>query len=631
MRFRVADWQYINNVPPPGTLNPGPGPYIDRVRIGRRVLNGPVINPGIDSRFQAQDCFPTVQNAITPGEHFSPDGSNKFGTCAFSQGTDIAPSTTTVLITGDSVNLQNVVDARNAGGITSVTFYGAIVSGPHAGKAPSPYTVGGNGFFSVQGDSARSSSGTVVAGSWFIDLDDTYFRGGDQLNYFWSATDAGGGFATYPPGMTALPASVTAAETATIGLIEVSYLPTINWAPAYLARIAAHASGDLDPTGPELAASTQKNCILYNQHTTSARRSGVRQRTAFMYCLDRLGYRGYYDIYDQQGYGNTNNQLGGRANVAQANGYALIIEDDGRSGLVPNIPDGTDGDNNLINQAQWYRDYLAQGDLGPMDTATLWVIGENTAFEKSTNALFTADMGLSGIVTDQALSSNPDVEGVASFTWANGNATNFTGDKFSLNGGCPAIRAYDAANAAGTATRTHSYKAGATTGLGAIIMNKNAVLKWNTVWQGFAFGDMRPAVGVTPGTPDEEEVLVTKVLSQALPGACLRSPNPATDTPDPEVAAPRVSALHQNTPNPFNPSTKIEFDLARAGHVKLQVFDVAGHLVKTLANAKFEAKAKHAVTWNGLDESGRRVTSGVYFYQLVTEDYSSTKKMVVLK
>jgi flagellar hook assembly protein FlgD len=92
-----------------------------------------------------------------------------------------------------------------------------------------------------------------------------------------------------------------------------------------------------------------------------------------------------------------------------------------------------------------------------------------------------------------------------------------------------------------------------------------------------------------------------------------------------------VTTLHQNVPNPFNPSTKISFDLSRAGHVKLQVFDVAGHLVKTLANAKFEAKAKHEITWNGLDEAGRRVPSGVYFYQLVTDDFSSTKKMVVLK
>jgi len=307
----------------------------------------------------------------------------------------------------------------------------------------------------------------------------------------------------------------------------------------------------------------------------------------------------------------------------------LIIEDDGRSNLVPNVPDGSNNDNEKINQAQWYRNYLAQGLSGLVGTASLWIVGENTAFEKSTNALFTTDMGLSGIVTDQALTVNPDVEGVASFTWASGANTNFTGDKFSLAGGCPAIRAYDAANAAGGATRTHSYKAGATTGLGAIIMNKNAVLKWNTVWMGFPFGDIRPAVGVTPTSPDEEEVLVTKVLAGALPIACRRTVNP-TGTPDPEIDIPRVTALHQNVPNPFNPTTTIQFDLATAGQVELQVFDVAGHLVRTLASGVQEA-GRHSVIWNGLDANGHRVGSGVYFYKLVAPEFSATRKLILLK
>ena len=95
--------------------------------------------------------------------------------------------------------------------------------------------------------------------------------------------------------------------------------------------------------------------------------------------------------------------------------------------------------------------------------------------------------------------------------------------------------------------------------------------------------------------------------------------------------SPRVTALFQNLPNPFNPTTVIRFDLAHAGQVELRVFDVAGRLVKTLANAKFDAKAGHAVTWNGLDDDGRRVPSGIYFYRLVTDDFASTRKMIVLK
>ena len=86
------------------------------------------------------------------------------------------------------------------------------------------------------------ASGAVVAGSFFVDLDDTYFRGGDRLQYFWTATDAAGGRASAPIGIDAAgfpPVSVQAAERALDGLYEVSFLPTINWAPSYLARIAA--------------------------------------------------------------------------------------------------------------------------------------------------------------------------------------------------------------------------------------------------------------------------------------------------------------------------------------------------------------------------------------------------------
>jgi hypothetical protein len=121
-----------------------------------------------------------------------------------------------------------------------------------------------------------------------------------------------------------------------------------------------------------------------------------------------------------------------------------------------------------------------------------------------------------------------------------------------------------------------------------------------------------------------------KILNGALPVNCIRAVNP-TDGPDPEIDAPRVTSLHQNVPNPFNPTTTIKFDLARDGNVKLQVFDVAGHLVRTLADQKMAKGFNQAVTWNGLDEKGLRVPSGVYFYQLVTDDYTATKKMVMLK
>ncbi len=624
---RVADWQLLTGDSAPVSLDTGPGPYFDRVRIGRKVLLGPVLQQDTDARAQGQDAFPTVQNALPNGEHFSPDGANRFGTCAFSSAADLGINgVTSNLITGDSIYIR-AADARSAGGLASVRFYGAITSGVHAGKAPAPYAIGGNGFFTVTADSARVPRGFVAPGKWFVDLDDTYFRGGDVLNYFWAAVDNSGGFSSSPLGLNALPASVATAETATLGLFEVNFLPVINWAPAYAARIAADANGDLDPTAPELAASTQKNCVLYVQAMNSNRRSGMFNRTSFMFTLDDLGYRGQYDVYDVLGSGNVNNALGGRANVAQASGYALIIHDAGR--LSGTLPDGVNLDDAKINQAQWYRDYLAQGLTGFAGTATVCVLGENVAFESNSNPLFATSMGLSSIVNDQALAVSPDVQGGNSFTWANGGVTNFIGDKFSLSGGCPALRTFDGAGASGTAVVTHNYKSGATTGTGAVVMNKNAVLKWNTVWMGFNWFDIRDAFGSPPGTA--EKTLLSKILSQAQPIACIHAPV-ATEpgTPDEVATVPLRTALHPCEPNPFNPTTTLRFDLACGGRTRLLVYDAAGHLVRTLVDATLPA-GSHRQVWNGLDTGGQRAPSGVYFARLVSGESSLARKMVLLQ
>ena len=200
---------------------------------------------GLDTRFQGQDNFASTVIAASPGEHHGPT-IDRFGTSDFRMAQDLGTDSSTRILSGDSVTV-NVLDARQSGGITSVKWCGAIVAGPHAGKAPAPYAIGANGFFETTPDSARFGSGVVAANRWFRDLDDTYFRGGDQLVYYWYATDAGGGSSSAPTGLTSPPASIAAAEALTGGLFEVSFLPTVDWSPAYLARIAANAHGDLGP------------------------------------------------------------------------------------------------------------------------------------------------------------------------------------------------------------------------------------------------------------------------------------------------------------------------------------------------------------------------------------------------
>jgi len=97
-----------------------------------------------------------------------------------------------------------------------------------------------------------------------------------------------------------------------------------------------------------------------------------------------------------------------------------------------------------------------------------------------------------------------------------------------------------------------------------------------------------------------------------------------------ESTVPGDFLLRQNTPNPFNPETTIQFDIPSPCFAKLVVYNIAGQVVSTLVEEGVSAGRKQ-VTWNGTDDSGRRLPSGVYFYRLTAGDFSETKKMLLLK
>jgi len=94
---------------------------------------------------------------------------------------------------------------------------------------------------------------------------------------------------------------------------------------------------------------------------------------------------------------------------------------------------------------------------------------------------------------------------------------------------------------------------------------------------------------------------------------------------------PSTFALHQNIPNPFNPTTTITYDVAAGGaRVSIAVFDASGRLVRTLLDEHRPAGTQ-AVDWDGRDSSGRPVSSGVYFYRMTSGSFSESKRMVLLK
>jgi len=89
---------------------------------------------------------------------------------------------------------------------------------------------------------------------------------------------------------------------------------------------------------------------------------------------------------------------------------------------------------------------------------------------------------------------------------------------------------------------------------------------------------------------------------------------------------PTVYNLYQNFPNPFNPSTKINFDLPKDSKVTLVIYDLLGRVVKRLLNSEFKQAGRYSIDFNASN-----LASGVYFYRIEAGDFVMTKKMVLVK
>jgi len=105
----------------------------------------------------------------------------------------------------------------------------------------------------------------------------------------------------------------------------------------------------------------------------------------------------------------------------------------------------------------------------------------------------------------------------------------------------------------------------------------------------------------------------------------------ALETPESDSRSlPETFSMKQNFPNPFNPSTEIRFEIPRACHALLELFDIGGQRVAILLDRNLVA-GRYTAGWNGLDIKGDPAASGVYFYRLKAGEYSETRKMILLK
>lgn len=97
-----------------------------------------------------------------------------------------------------------------------------------------------------------------------------------------------------------------------------------------------------------------------------------------------------------------------------------------------------------------------------------------------------------------------------------------------------------------------------------------------------------------------------------------------------ESILPKQYSLAQNTPNPFNPSTEVSFELPKACDLKIEIYNILGQNVRTLVDGRMSA-GRHRVTFDGRGDDKNVLASGVYFYRLVTEEFTQSRKMTLMK
>ncbi|MFH2049530.1 MAG: C1 family peptidase [bacterium] len=108
------------------------------------------------------------------------------------------------------------------------------------------------------------------------------------------------------------------------------------------------------------------------------------------------------------------------------------------------------------------------------------------------------------------------------------------------------------------------------------------------------------------------------------------SPTLVLSTDDEDEPLPFRFELKNNYPNPFNPTTTIEYTIPVKSEVDISIFNLLGQRVKTIVNGE-ESAGEHSVSWDGTDFSGSRVASGIYLYRIVAGDNTQTKKMMFIK
>jgi len=565
-------------------------PLLDNVRVYRVDIGGPTWSTRDIDMFQ--DIFPTNGTDTGIGR----------ADAALS----ITASASPTILPGDSARVVvsdpiTAVAGTNPSGLATDVLGGTgNQNGTNGNKASYLYVnVSDNGAFNPAKSGAALSGGasypfkdTVVAhgatwtriqcwlrvfstNTFVVDLNDNLFEAGDVIQFFFGAVNTSG---------------------------QTSYCsgPALNYVQDNI-DLAAEIAGEF--TILPLNGGNTTN-ILYVDGM-DGRGSQVYWDTA----LQQIGE--LPDRYDVRGpTSSVSNRPGTRVTnvAAQLNAnYKAILWDVGD--ITPSLGDGT-GAPEKSNDYAMVNSFLA----GLSSPGGLYVCGDDYSHGLSFAAGPSAVTFKTTYITYTVTTGNhrPTYGMAPVGVGVSGGA--FAGDTFIIQGGCPLINDFDAMAPTGTSAKQIAYNAPANNAAVLSKVTGNA----RVMISGFSFIYIRD---------DEEDGVMDRAKHlhdiSAYLGETVGQPTDASPV--------AVNRLEQNYPNPFNPQTTIAFSLKQRGRVRVDVYNVAGQLVKTLLDETRAAGSHTDVRWDGTDAHGSRVASGVYLYRLVSNEFSDTRKMVLLK
>ncbi|MDH3215772.1 MAG: T9SS type A sorting domain-containing protein [Candidatus Krumholzibacteria bacterium] len=566
----------------------------------------------------------TVRQLELFSDNFSEDGTLT-GTARADAAQDILPTTSvTQILPGDTVAITVNPVADHAGANSGPAVYAYVnVDNRGPGKPvltgaqmQSPDTrpvygtrfplvgtftdMGGNVWQQFQMDTAITSAGGILEDRYCIDLNDALFVPGDTIRYYFGA---------------AAPLGPTSYYTRSLnGQGGGTVLQDIEEAAASPMEFTILPAGGFNRGGD----------ILMVDDTDD--RGGPAQ-LFFDSALELFGELEKVDRYDVLGPSSAvGNSLASRAITAQiVQPYQKIIWNSGNLSSAL-IGDGT-------GNPEKSDDFTLLNNFLDTDTLPgLYISGDDIA-EEWIGLLGAGAIALKGTYMNFNLSLGGDHIGageqVAPILTASPTSTIFTHagvpDQLVAYGGCALINDFDVLSAEGLSVVEYPWPVTGASGGAAVISQTtpNSIASTaRVVMSGFAYQYIRDAV---VGFPNARTEFLRDVLLFLQ-----NSPGNATGI-DPGTGPQFANSLDNNYPNPFNPTTTIKYSIKERAHVSLKIYNAAGQLVKTLVNDVQSPDRIAPVRWDGRNDSGQTVSSGVYFYKLVTKNFSQTKKMVLLK